>query len=69
MNTLFKLSSLFLQLNDLGGKTCMLNGLLQKVVVGHEDGELGLTDLVRPLLDILGVKTAVIVVKVLKSES
>ena len=69
VNTLFKLSSLFLQLNDLGGKTRMLNGLLQKVVVGHEDGELGLTDLVRPLLDILGVKTAVIVVKVLKSES
>ena len=69
MNTLFKLSSLFLQLNDLGGKTCMLNGLLQKVVVRDEDGELGLTDLVRPLLDILGVKSTVIVVKVLKSES
>ena len=69
VNTLFKLSSLFLQLNDLGGKTRMLNGLLQKVVVGDEDGELGLTDLVRPLLDILGVKSTVIVVKVLKSES
>ena len=69
VNTLFKLSSLFLQLNDLGGKTRMLNGLLQKVVVGDEDGELGLTDLVRPLLDILGVKSTVIVDKVLKSES
>ena len=69
MNTLLELSSLFLQLNDLGSESRMLYGLLQEVVVGDEDGELGLADLGRPLADILRVKSTVFVVKVFKSES
>jgi hypothetical protein len=47
----------------------MLNGLLQKVVVGNEDSELGLIDLACPLLDIFRVKSTVVVVEILKSES
>ncbi len=69
MNTLLELSSLFLQLNDLGSESRMLYGLLQEVVVGDEDRELGLADLGRPLADILLVKSTVFVVKILKSES
>ena len=69
VNTLFKLGSLFLQLNDLWSESRMLNGLLQKVVVGNEDSKLGLIDLACPLLDIFGVKSTVVVVEILKSES
>ena len=69
VNTLLELSSLFLQLNDLGSESRMLYGLLQEVVVGDEDRELGLADLGRPFADILWVKSTVFVVKVFKSES
>jgi hypothetical protein len=57
VNTLLELSSLFLQLNDLGSECRMLYGLLQEVVVGDEDPELGLANLGRPFADILLVKS------------
>ncbi len=47
----------------------MLYGLLQEVIVGDEDGKLGLANLGRPFADILLVKSTVFVVKVFKSES
>jgi hypothetical protein len=53
VNTLFKSSSLFLQLYDLRGKGCMLDGFLQEIVVGDEDRKLRLLDLRSPLFDLV----------------
>lgn len=64
VNTLFKSSSLFLQLNDLRGKGGMLDGFLQEIVIGDEDRKLRLHYLRSPLFDLVLVESAVVVVKV-----
>lgn len=53
VNALFEFGSLFLQLNDFLSESSMLDGLFQEVVVGNEDSELWLSDLVCPLLDLI----------------
>lgn len=69
MNALLEFGSLFLQLDNLRGEGCVLDGLLQEVVVGDEDSKLRLFDLSCPLPNLVGVESAVVVVEVFKSES
>lgn len=69
MNALLEFGSLFLQLDNLRGEGCVLDGLLQEVVVGDEDSKLRLSDLSCPLPNLVGVESAVVVVEVFKSES
>lgn len=45
VNALLEFGSLFLQLHNLLGEGCVLDGLLQEVVVGDEDSILRLLDL------------------------